>query len=98
MRKVRPVDMIIQCTFAPSFELTLCFHTLSTDFIASQALREGAAKLRKDLATNADKKRGPQVGKALPSNDFRTLPSNEKVGEEFSDFVPPKKKVKQEPV
>lgn len=64
-------------------------------FIASQALREGAAKLRKDLA---DKKRGLQVGKALPSNDLKTLPSNEKVGEEFSDFVPPKKKVKQEPV
>ena len=68
---------------------------ISTNFIASQALREAAAKLRKEAAKtgetpNADKKRDFQAGKVLPSN--------EKEDTECSDFIPPKKKVKQEPV
>ena len=56
---------------------------MPTDYTASQALREGAAKLRKEAAKT-------------PTSTKRGLPSKTEV--EYDGDQDPKKKVKQEPV
>ena len=61
---------------------------MPTDYTASQALREGAAKLRKEAAKT-------------PTSTKRGLPSKTEVeydGDQDYTNDQPKKKVKQEPV
>lgn len=68
---------------------------MPTDYTASQALREGAAKLRKEAAkTPTSAKRG------LPSKTEVEYDGDQDYNNDpkYTGFDQPKKKVKQEPV
>ena len=68
---------------------------MPTDYTASQALREGAAKLRKEAAkTPTSTKRG------LPSKTEVEYDGDQDYNNDpkYTGFDQPKKKVKQEPV